>query len=266
MKKAIFWDSDGTLLYGNESFKCSLIRAFEEFGYVLEEAAARSFMRSVCSWYVPERDHSDKNGEEWWEDLLREICRFCKEHEVAEQNIAPICNAFRKGVVTFEYEMYPDAKKVLQHFKAKGYENYIISNNFPELGEVFCRLGLDSEISGYILSASVGYEKPRKEIFEYALSLAGNPEVRYMIGDNPIADYQGGLDAGLIPVLVHNIKEGLVCCETLEDLIAMSSELDAKFTRMNRIDQAIFESEQEVANGAEAVDAEVVFAELEKKS
>ena len=36
MKKAIFWDSDGTLLYGNESFKCSLIRAFEEFGYVLE--------------------------------------------------------------------------------------------------------------------------------------------------------------------------------------------------------------------------------------
>ena len=31
------------------------------------------------------------------------------------------------------------------------------------------------------------------------------------------------------------------------------------------IDQAIFESEQEIANGAEAADAEVVFAELEKK-
>ena len=34
---------------------------------------------------------------------------------------------------------------------------------------------------------------------------------------------------------------------------------------MNRIDQAIFESEHEIANGAEAVDAEMVFAELEKK-
>ncbi len=33
MNKCIFWDSDGTLLYGNESFKCSLIRAFKEFGY-----------------------------------------------------------------------------------------------------------------------------------------------------------------------------------------------------------------------------------------
>ena len=45
----------------------------------------------------------------------------------------------------------------------------------------------------------------------------------------------------------------------------MSSELYDKFARMNRIDQAIFKSEQEIANGAEAVDAETVFVELEKK-
>ncbi len=49
------------------------------------------------------------------------------------------------------------------------------------------------------------------------------------------------------------------------DLVVMSSELYDKFARINRIDQAIFESEQEIANGAEAVDAEIVFAELEKK-
>ncbi len=49
------------------------------------------------------------------------------------------------------------------------------------------------------------------------------------------------------------------------DLVIMSSELYDKFARINRIDQAIFESEQEVSNGAEAIDAEIVFAELEKK-
>ena len=49
------------------------------------------------------------------------------------------------------------------------------------------------------------------------------------------------------------------------DLVIMSSELYDKFARMNCIDQAIFESEQEIAGGAEAVDAEIVFAELEKK-
>ena len=45
----------------------------------------------------------------------------------------------------------------------------------------------------------------------------------------------------------------------------MSIELYDKFARMNRIDQAIFESEQVVANGAEVVDVEIVFTELEKK-
>ena len=48
-------------------------------------------------------------------------------------------------------------------------------------------------------------------------------------------------------------------------MVIMSSELYDKFARMNRVDQAIYESEQEIANGAEAVDADIVFAELEKK-
>ena len=41
------------------------------------------------------------------------------------------------------------------------------------------------------------------------------------------------------------------------DLVVMSSELYDKFARMNRIDQAIFESEQEIANGAEAYKVKV---------
>lgn len=221
MKKAIFWDSDGTLLYGNESFKTSLIRSFEKFGYSLEEDVARNFMKSVCSWYVPEKDHSDKNGEEWWKDLLGEISVFCESQGVHRPDIASICDSFRENVVTFEYEAYSDAKAALTYFKEKGYENYIISNNFPELGKVFERLGLDTEISGYFPSASVGYEKPRKEIFEYAKAKAGNPKVCYMLGDNPVTDYRGGLEAGMIPILVHNTEAGKVCCEQLTDLFGI---------------------------------------------
>lgn len=219
MKKAIFWDSDGTLLYGNESFRISLMRAFDAYGYSLDEDSARNFMKSVCSWYVPDKDHSDKNGEEWWDELLREISTFCEDKGVAKSDVPFICATFRENVVAYEYEMYPDAKSVLQYFKEKGFESYIISNNFPELSEVFVRLGLDEEIAGYFPSASVGYEKPRKEIYEYAIANAGNPQVRYMVGDNPVTDYQGGLDAGMIPVLVHNAVEGLRCCEQLTDLM-----------------------------------------------
>lgn len=45
----------------------------------------------------------------------------------------------------------------------------------------------------------------------------------------------------------------------------MSSELYDKYARINHIDQAIYESEQEITNGAEAIDAEVVFAKLEER-
>lgn len=49
------------------------------------------------------------------------------------------------------------------------------------------------------------------------------------------------------------------------DLVVMSSELYDRFAKINRIDQAIYESELEIQNGAEAVDADIVFAGLEKK-
>ncbi len=63
-----------------------------------------------------------------------------------------------------------------------------------------------------------------------------------------------------MPLIVSN-KES----KQTSDLNIMASESDNQFARVHRIDQAIFESEQEIINGAESVDAGVVFAELEKK-
>ena len=66
--------------------------------------------------------------------------------------------------------------------------------------------------------------------------------------------------------LCHSHEEPVFITKNgYSDLVVMSSELYDKFARINRIDQAIFESEQEIENGAEAVDAEIVFAKLEKK-
>ncbi len=224
MEKAIFWDCDGTLVYNNESFKCSLMRALQKVGYTVEEEAVKQFLKEACSWNKPEEDHGDKNGEEWWERLLGGMRVFCEEQGVSQEDAVSVCNAFRKNVVSYEYEVYPAAKNVLRYFSEKGYKHYIISNNFPELREVFIRIGLDEEISGYFISASVGYDKPRKEIFEYALVKAGNPEVCYMIGDNPVADYEGGLNAGIMPVLIHKKAEGKVCCEELTELLNIITE------------------------------------------
>ena len=79
----------------------------------------------------------------------------------------------------------------------------------------------------------------------------------------PIKDLRNTTE---ISNIAHKQQEPIFITKNgYSDLVVMSSELYDKFANINRIDQMIYESEQEIANGAEAIDAEVVFAELEKK-
>ncbi len=49
------------------------------------------------------------------------------------------------------------------------------------------------------------------------------------------------------------------------DLVVMSSELYDKIARENRIDQAIFESEREMADGGTLMDLDDAFDKLDNK-
>ena len=79
----------------------------------------------------------------------------------------------------------------------------------------------------------------------------------------PIKDLRNTTE---ISNMAHKKQEPIFITKNgYSDLVVMSSELYDKFAKVNRIDQAIYESEQEMEHGAEAIDADVVFAELEKK-
>lgn len=69
-----------------------------------------------------------------------------------------------------------------------------------------------------------------------------------------------------ISEIAHKNQEPIFITKNgYSDLVVMSSELYDKFAKINRIDQAIYESEKEMAEGGEVLDAKVVFEELEKK-
>ena len=79
----------------------------------------------------------------------------------------------------------------------------------------------------------------------------------------PIKDLRNTTE---ISNIAHREQEPIFITKNgYSDLVIMSSELYDKFTKANRIDQAIFESEQEIINGADVIDAEIVFKDLEKK-
>lgn len=79
----------------------------------------------------------------------------------------------------------------------------------------------------------------------------------------PIKDLRNTTE---ISNIAHKEQEPIFITKNgYSDLVVMSSELYDKFAGIHCVDQAIYESEQEIVNGAEAVDAGTVFAELEKK-
>ena len=69
-----------------------------------------------------------------------------------------------------------------------------------------------------------------------------------------------------ISELAHKEQEPIFVTKNgYSDLVIMSNELYDKFVKINRIDYAIYEAEKELENGAKAVDANKVFADLEVK-
>ena len=66
--------------------------------------------------------------------------------------------------------------------------------------------------------------------------------------------------------LAHKEREPIFITKNgYSDLVVMSTELYDSIAATARLDQAIYESEQEVAAGAIPIDATDVFAGLEKK-
>ncbi|MDO4283899.1 MAG: prevent-host-death protein [Eubacteriales bacterium] len=66
--------------------------------------------------------------------------------------------------------------------------------------------------------------------------------------------------------MAHKIQEPIFITKNgYSDLVVMSSELYDKFSRINRVDQAIFESEKELEEGGVSIDLEEAFEKLDRK-
>ena len=79
----------------------------------------------------------------------------------------------------------------------------------------------------------------------------------------PIKDLR---DTSEISDMAHKTQEPIFITKNgYSDLVVMSSELYDKFAKINRIDQAIFESEKEMEEGGSSIDLDEAFEKLNRK-
>ena len=222
MKKVVFWDFDGTLSHPNASFATALADAAADLGCTIDRTRATSFLSSAYSWKHPDVTYANAVLEAWWEDLYAKISDFCEGEGVAADKLGDINKRVRKRLTDINnYRVYEDAFASLARCRRAGFVNCLLTNNYPEIVSNVKKLGLAEHIDFFVVSSHIGFEKPKSELFEYAKQLTGAGDDCFMIGDNPVADIEGGKLAGLKTFFVHNgfLATADVCADTLAEAV-----------------------------------------------
>lgn len=224
MDKVLFWDFDGTLSFPNKSFFSALPAVLSENGYAVKETEVTSFLKNFYSWKTPQIDYIDRTNALWWDTHFEKIRNFCRQNSIPAADLDNICAGFRKKLIDVSnYQLYEDTVKTLDACTKMGFKNYLITNNYPEITDNLQKLNISHFFSDFIVSSHIGYEKPRKEFFDYAKEIAGCPNTGYVIGDNPVADILGGKESGFITIAVHECKhsEADYYCENLNQIFTI---------------------------------------------
>lgn len=201
----IFWDFDGTLAYSNSLWSGSVYKALLETdaATTVPFAEIKKHMQYGFTWHTPEQDYSHLIQDKWWEFMNKHFYESYLKCGVSEEIALAATSKIRSIIKRIEnYSLYDDTIATLLKVREMGHTNVILSNNYPDLGEVLDGLQISEYFDGVVISAQVGYDKPRTELFEIAKERFPSNEY-YMVGDSLKADILGGKNAGMRTILVH---------------------------------------------------------------
>ena len=185
--KVVCWDFDGTLAHSHCLWSGSIWKALKksvpDTNITLDDV--EPYTATGFTWYTPENDYTKLVGEHWWNYMNAYFKKIYISLGIDENIAETASRQVRKFIKDKEnYHLYGDTIPVLEYVKQRGYKNIILSNNFPDLCDVLKKLQLEQYFDDFVISGQIGYDKPRKEIFAYAMKLFSNVERYYMIGDS----------------------------------------------------------------------------------
>ncbi|MEG1863610.1 MAG: HAD-IA family hydrolase, partial [Oscillospiraceae bacterium] len=233
VKPVLFWDFHGTLTIPDNQWIDGALKAYDEnFSYlnISHEKIIENLSGKCLPWWTyPQRDtrHLIKD-DGWWRSCEREFVNMYMACGLSREQAETISPLIRRYVIDSQnHRLHSDVLFVLQELKSRGYKSYILSNNFPELPQLLSALNLSQFFEDTVVSGLVGYDKPRKEIFEFAKTIANRPEKCIMIGDNPTDDIKGAKACGFATILVNDRhpdysgEDADFICKTLKDILAV---------------------------------------------
>jgi 2-haloacid dehalogenase len=191
--RTVLFDLDHTLFDSHDSERAAYAHTMSEIGLAHpDEHFDRYLSINGEMWAAVER------GE--LQPLEVRTLRF--ERFVAEVGIdadpAAMADAFVFGLANFG-DLYPGARALLDQLAGR-VSMAIITNGLSDVQRTrLDRLALTEHFDAIVISAEIGFTKPRAEIFEHTFRLLGEPEKSdtLMVGDSLTSDIRGASDFGL---------------------------------------------------------------------
>ena len=224
--KVFCWDFDGTLTHSDSLWGRSIFAVLRAAVPQASDALCQAVRESLWGkypWDTPEHDDGTCRGEAWWDFVERLLMEGCLAQGISPAHAEKAAALFRPTVKQpSRYTLYADAIPVLRELKTRGAKNVLLSNNFPDLGEVAEDLAITPYLSDMVVSGEVGYNKPREEIFASAKRLYPGAEY-FMVGDNLRADVLGGRESGMKTVFVHRgvCEQADYCFDDLKSVLSL---------------------------------------------
>lgn len=200
----IFFDLDDTLYDFSAASRESFHETYDLLGYDRFFSSFQEFMdiytpRNLELWkeYGKGTITKDELNKQRYNHPLQVVgiddeelaARFCREalSRIPTKNI-----------------LIPGAIEILEYLYPK-YNLYILSNGFQELqAHKMQTAGLSKYFKRLILSDHIGINKPRRELFEYALeSTSSQLEESIMIGDMFETDIAGAANIGMAQIFFN---------------------------------------------------------------
>jgi putative hydrolase of the HAD superfamily len=207
--KHLFFDLDHTLWDFDTNAKESLTEIYSLFElekknvFPFDEFYTKYLHHNEILWDRYHKGFITAEELKW-----RRMWRTLLEFKIGDEQLAKDISAQFLEILPTKAKLFPHTIEVLDYLTAKQYQLHLITNGFEKTQwSKLNNSGLGKYFTHVITSETSNSLKPKKEIFDYALSKAGaalNESI--MIGDNQDADIQGAINAGMDCIFVNHIN------------------------------------------------------------
>jgi len=206
--KHVFFDLDNTLW----DFKANVREAFYE---VFEKLHLPELIRDFDRFIATYEKHNEylwteyRRGKVKKDDMrVERMVLTLNELGIDNPDLARQVGDLYIQTAPEKTNLFPRVHETLEYLSSR-YKLYILTNGFAEIQiRKINNCSLQNYFSKLFMAEMVGYQKPDRRFFEYAVKSVHAHKIEcLMIGDDPDADIRGAFNAGIDQVYFNTGKK-----------------------------------------------------------